>query len=105
MPRPDTVIVLAAGQGTRMKTGWAKVMAPLCGRPMIAWVLDQALALDPRQILVVVGYRSEEVSKALAGLDPQRRIRTILQGEQRGTGHAAQCCLPELGAEPGLVVL
>jgi bifunctional UDP-N-acetylglucosamine pyrophosphorylase/glucosamine-1-phosphate N-acetyltransferase len=105
MSRPDTVILLAAGQGTRMKTGWAKVMAPLCGRPMIAWVVDQALALDPARVLVVVGYRAEEVTAALSGLDPRGRIRTVIQAEQRGTGHAVQCCLPELGDRPGQVLL
>jgi len=105
MPRPDTVIVLAAGQGTRMKTGWAKVMAPLCGRPLIAWVVDQALALQPRRVLVVVGYRSAEVEKAVSALDPQGRIECVLQAEQRGTGHAVQCCLPQLADAQGSVVL
>jgi bifunctional UDP-N-acetylglucosamine pyrophosphorylase/glucosamine-1-phosphate N-acetyltransferase len=105
MPAPDTVIILAAGQGTRMKTGWAKVMAPLCGRPLIAWVVDQALALNPKRVLVVVGYKADEVRKAIAGLDARGRIATVVQSEQRGTGHAVQCCLPELGANPGVVVL
>lgn len=105
MSRPDTVIILAAGQGTRMRTGWAKVMAPLCGRPMIAWVVDQALALDPARILVVVGYRGDEVAAAVAKLDPRGRIRIVQQAEQKGTGHAVQCCLPELGEQPGRVVL
>lgn len=106
MSRPDTVIVLAAGQGTRMKTGWAKVMAPLCGRPLIAWVLDQALALEPRRVLVVVGYRADEVRKAVekhpAG---GATIECVLQEEQRGTGHAVQCCLPQLADARGPVVL
>lgn len=106
MSRPDTVIVLAAGQGTRMKTGWAKVMAPLCGRPLIAWVLDQALALEPRRVLVVVGYRADEVRKAVekhpAG---GATIECVLQDEQRGTGHAVQCCLPQLADARGPVVL
>jgi len=106
MSRPDTVIVLAAGQGTRMKTGWAKVMAPLCGRPLIAWVLDQALALEPRRVLVVVGYRADEVRKVVekhpAGA---ATIECVLQDEQRGTGHAVQCCLPQLADARGPVVL
>jgi len=106
MSRPDTVIVLAAGQGTRMKTGWAKVMAPLCGRPLIAWVLDQALALQPRRVLVVIGYRADEVRKAVekhAG--GSAAIECVLQPEQRGTGHAVQCCLPQLSDVGGPVVL
>ncbi len=105
MSRPDTVIVLAAGQGTRMKTGWAKVMAPLCGRPLVAWVVDQALALEPRRVLVVVGYRAPEVEAAVSKLDPAGRIQCVLQEEQRGTGHAVQCCLPQLADAKGPVVL
>src|ERR1043165_606985 len=105
MSRPDTVIILAAGQGTRMKTGWAKVMAPLCGRPLIAWVVETALALDPKRVLVVVGYKADEVRKSLAGIDPRGRITFVEQREQRGTGHAVQCCAPELGADAGVVVL
>ncbi len=106
MARPDTVIVLAAGQGTRMKTGWAKVMAPLCGRPLIAWVLDQALALEPRRVLVVVGYRADEVRKAVEKHPASGAvIECVLQAEQRGTGHAVQCCLPQLADAKGPVVL
>lgn len=106
MSRPDTVIVLAAGQGTRMKTGWAKVMAPLCGRPLIAWVVEQALALAPRRVLVVVGYRADEVRKAVLALDAgSAKVECVLQAEQLGTGHAVQCCLPQLADAVGPVVL
>jgi bifunctional UDP-N-acetylglucosamine pyrophosphorylase/glucosamine-1-phosphate N-acetyltransferase len=72
---------------------------------MLAWVVDQALALDPARILVVVGYRGDEVAAALKGLDARGRIKSVLQSEQRGTGHAVQCCASELGAQPGQVVL
>jgi bifunctional UDP-N-acetylglucosamine pyrophosphorylase/glucosamine-1-phosphate N-acetyltransferase len=105
MSRPDTVVILAAGQGTRMKTGWAKVLAPLCGRPLIAWVVEAALALDPARVLVVVGYKASDVEKAVAGLDPRGRVRCVLQEPQNGTGHALQVCLPELGADPGTTLV
>jgi len=105
MSRPDTVVLLAAGQGTRMKLGGPKVLAPLCGRPMIAWVVEQALALDPARILVVVGHGGEQVRAVVEALDTGGRVRCVEQPEQRGTGHAVQMCLPELGADPGLVVL
>ncbi len=105
MTRPETVVILAAGQGTRMKTGWAKVMAPLCGRPMIVWVVDQALALEPKRVLVVVGYREAEVRAAVEKLDPRGRIRCVQQEPQLGTGHALQVCLPELGKDPGTTVV
>ena len=104
MSRPDTVVILAAGQGTRMKTGRPTVLAPLCGRPMIAWVVDQALALDPKRILVVIGHGGEEVRAVLDDLGDER-VRCVEQTEQLGTGHAVQMCLPELGEDPGLVVL
>jgi bifunctional UDP-N-acetylglucosamine pyrophosphorylase/glucosamine-1-phosphate N-acetyltransferase len=105
MSRPDTVVILAAGQGTRMRTGWAKVLAPLCGRPLIAWVVEAALALDPARVLVVVGYKAGDVEKAVAGLDPTGRVRCVLQEPQNGTGHALQVCLPELGSDPGTTLV
>ena len=105
MTRPDTVVLLAAGQGTRMKSGGAKVLAPLCGRPMVAWVVEQALSLDPARLLVVVGHGADEVEQAVLGLDPKSRIQCVVQEPQQGTGHALQVCLPLLGADPGLVVV
>ncbi|MBI5434206.1 MAG: NTP transferase domain-containing protein [Planctomycetes bacterium] len=93
MPRPDTVVILAAGQGTRMKTAAPKVLAPLLGRPLLAWVVDQALALEPERVIVVVGHGADDVQKAAAGLDPRGRLRFVRQEPQKGTGHALQCCL------------
>lgn len=103
--RPDTVVILAAGQGTRMKSPAAKVLAPLCGRPMIAWVVDQALALSPTRVLVVVGHQGAEVAAAVAAHFPGRPIECVTQSPQRGTGHALQVCLPVLGPDPGRVVV
>lgn len=105
MSRPETVVILAAGQGTRMKLGGPKVLAPLCGRPMIAWVVDQALALDPQRILVVIGHGGEQVRTVVEALDTSDRVRCVEQTEQLGTGHAVQMCLPELGQDPGVVCL
>jgi bifunctional UDP-N-acetylglucosamine pyrophosphorylase / glucosamine-1-phosphate N-acetyltransferase len=109
--RPDTVVILAAGQGTRMKSQAAKVLAPLCGRPMLDWVLDQALALEPRRVIVVVGHQSEDVRAAssahpgVARLSEESRLDWVVQQPQRGTGHALQVALPQLGADPGRVVV
>ncbi|MCK6447038.1 MAG: NTP transferase domain-containing protein [Planctomycetes bacterium] len=105
MPRPDTVVILAAGQGTRMKSGAPKVLAPLLGRAMLAWVVDQALALEPKRVLVVVGHGADEVQRAAEGYDSGGRLTFVRQEPQRGTGHALQCCLPALGADPGVVVV
>ncbi|MCE9594646.1 MAG: NTP transferase domain-containing protein [Planctomycetes bacterium] len=105
MPRPDTVVILAAGQGTRMKTGAPKVLAPLVGRSLLAWVVDQALGLEPKRVIVVVGHGADEVQQAAAGFEGADRIRFVRQEPQNGTGHALQCCLPELGPDPGVVVV
>jgi bifunctional UDP-N-acetylglucosamine pyrophosphorylase/glucosamine-1-phosphate N-acetyltransferase len=103
MSRPETVVILAAGQGTRMKLGRPKVLAPLCGRAMVEWVVDQALALDPKRVIVVVGHGADEVRATVAAIDP--RVSCVVQEQQLGTGHALQVCLPELGEDPGRVVL
>lgn len=103
--RADTVVVLAAGQGTRMRSSRPKVLHELCGRSMLAWVLDQALALEPQRVLVVVGHGSDQVRANLEAEGFDDRVRCVLQEEQLGTGHAVQVCLPELGEDPGTVVL
>jgi bifunctional UDP-N-acetylglucosamine pyrophosphorylase / glucosamine-1-phosphate N-acetyltransferase len=105
MSRAGTVVILAAGQGTRMKSALPKVLHPLCGKPMISWVVDLALTLDPERILVVVGHEGdavEEVVKAGAGAE---RIACVTQEPQNGTGHALQVCTEALGDDPGTVVV
>ncbi len=77
------VVVLAAGQGTRMKSGLAKVLHPLGGRPMLHHVLAAAEALGPERLVTVVGRDADAVRGAFAD-----RSRFALQEEQLGTGHA-----------------
>ncbi len=103
--RPDTVVILAAGQGTRMKSAAAKVLAPLCGQTMLAWVLDQALALGPKRVIVVVGHQADEVRRVVGTHAGKAQIECVVQEPQSGTGHALQVCLPALGADPGRVVV
>lgn len=103
--RGTSVVILAAGVGKRMKSARPKVLHPLCGRPMVAWVVDQALALDPDRILLVVGHGAKEVERALAEAGQQDRVTLVLQEPQLGTGHALQCCIPALGQDPGRVVV
>ena len=95
-------VVLAAGKGTRMKTDLPKVVVPVCGRPMIDYVLDVLLDCGIDQVLVVVGYRKELVEQALA-----RRQRTsfIEQTEQLGTGHAVMMCRSKLENHEGPVLV
>ena len=77
------VIILAAGQGTRMKSSLPKVMHKIAGRPMIAHLLDQASQLFPEKIAIVVGPDMESVASAVAPYP------TVLQKDRLGTGHAA----------------
>jgi bifunctional UDP-N-acetylglucosamine pyrophosphorylase/glucosamine-1-phosphate N-acetyltransferase len=96
-----TVVILAAGQGKRMKSALPKVLHPLCGRPMLAWVIDQALALDPDRILLVLGHGADEVERALEAGNLLDRTTVVRQEPQLGTGHALQCCAPHLSAKGG----
>jgi bifunctional UDP-N-acetylglucosamine pyrophosphorylase/glucosamine-1-phosphate N-acetyltransferase len=98
---PTTVIILAAGQGTRMRSDLPKVLHPLAGRPMLEHVLDAAAALKPREIRVVHGHGGERVKEALAG----RAIAWIEQAEQRGTGHAVKLALRGIPAKDVVLVL
>jgi bifunctional UDP-N-acetylglucosamine pyrophosphorylase/glucosamine-1-phosphate N-acetyltransferase len=79
------VIVLAAGEGKRMKSRRAKVLMPLAGRPMLAHVLTTAQALEPAAIHVVYGHAGEQVRAAFADQDD---LTWALQAERLGTGHA-----------------
>ena len=103
-----TVVILAAGQGTRMKSPRPKVLQPLCGRPMLAWVVDQALGLDPERVVVVAGHGADEVERALAEHGFAERVEVVVQEPQLGTGHALQVAARALegrGAPETLVVL
>ena len=86
---PVTVVILAAGLGTRMKSRKAKVLHRAGGKALIEHVVETALKLVPAErIFVVVGYQAEEVRKAVAGVPGGSGIGFIEQPEQKGTGHA-----------------
>jgi bifunctional UDP-N-acetylglucosamine pyrophosphorylase/glucosamine-1-phosphate N-acetyltransferase len=104
------VVVLAAGLGTRMKSARPKVLAPLCGRAMLGWVLEAAYSLAPGALDVVIGKEGEAVraaaklesaGAAARGVEP----RFVVQEPRNGTGHALQVCLPEVGRGAGPVVV
>ncbi|TLS40429.1 bifunctional UDP-N-acetylglucosamine diphosphorylase/glucosamine-1-phosphate N-acetyltransferase GlmU [Streptomyces montanus] len=102
--RPAAVVVLAAGEGTRMKSATPKVLHDICGRSLVGHVLAAARELDPEQLVVVVGHAREKVTAHLAGIDPG--VRTAVQAEQNGTGHAVRMGLEQLGgAVDGTVVV
>ena len=79
-----TALVLAAGQGTRMNSDLAKVLHPMNGRPLLAWVVDMLEALGVGRIIVVVGHQRERVLAAFEG----RELEWAVQDRQCGTGHA-----------------
>jgi bifunctional UDP-N-acetylglucosamine pyrophosphorylase / glucosamine-1-phosphate N-acetyltransferase len=100
-----SVVILAAGLGKRMRSSRPKVLHPLCGRAMLEWVIDQALALQPERIVVVVGHGAAEVEASLAAHAARACIQLVRQEPQLGTGHALQCCLSALGRDPGRTVV
>jgi len=81
------VIILAAGEGKRMKSGRPKVVHSLSGKPLLAYVLETARRLKPKKLAVVVGHGAEEVKKACS----EDAITWVLQEKQLGTGHAVGC--------------
>ncbi|RMI37488.1 bifunctional UDP-N-acetylglucosamine diphosphorylase/glucosamine-1-phosphate N-acetyltransferase GlmU [Streptomyces triticirhizae] len=97
--RPAAIIVLAAGEGTRMKSATPKVLHELCGRSMVGHVVLAANELAPERLVVVVGHGRERVVEHLAELDAG--VRTAVQAEQRGTAHAVRTALTALAADDG----
>lgn len=94
------VVILAAGQGTRMKSSRAKVLHELCGRSMLGHVVDAAEAMSPERLAVVVGRDAEQVRAAFTG-----RVDFVEQAEQKGTGHAVKQALPLLEGFEGDVLI
>jgi bifunctional UDP-N-acetylglucosamine pyrophosphorylase / glucosamine-1-phosphate N-acetyltransferase len=95
-------VVLAAGKGTRMKSDLPKVLVPVCGRPMIEFVLDSLERGGIEKIIVVIGYRAELVREALNG---RKNLTFILQAQQLGTGHAIMVCRDLLAEHRGPVLV
>ncbi|MFJ6212640.1 bifunctional UDP-N-acetylglucosamine diphosphorylase/glucosamine-1-phosphate N-acetyltransferase GlmU [Streptomyces sp. NPDC092296] len=99
---PAAVIVLAAGEGTRMKSpSLPKVLHTMAGRSLVGHAVAAGRELGPEQLVVVVGHLREKVAAHLAEVDPA--VRIAVQQEQRGTGHAVRVALESL-AEDGLPV-
>ena len=102
-PILDThVVILAAGQGTRMKSGLPKVLHRLSGLTLLDHVLNTAGSLSPSTVTVVVGHKAKDVDSFLTG---RGNVRTVLQEPQSGTAHALQQTEPVLQGLSGTVVL
>jgi bifunctional UDP-N-acetylglucosamine pyrophosphorylase/glucosamine-1-phosphate N-acetyltransferase len=104
-----SAVVLAAGEGTRMRSGMPKVLHPLCGRPMVLHVVDALAELPLERIVVVVGHAAERVTKTLHDqLVTEVPVEFVEQRVQRGTGDAVSVALTvfdDLDAEDDILVL
>ncbi|TKD39241.1 bifunctional UDP-N-acetylglucosamine diphosphorylase/glucosamine-1-phosphate N-acetyltransferase GlmU [Azotobacter chroococcum] len=94
------IVILAAGQGTRMRSALPKVLHPVAGNSMLGHVVATARQLAPQGIHVVIGHGAELVRERLAADD----LNFVLQAEQLGTGHAVAQALPALSAERVLIL-
>ncbi|TBW06688.1 UDP-N-acetylglucosamine diphosphorylase/glucosamine-1-phosphate N-acetyltransferase [Azotobacter chroococcum subsp. isscasi] len=94
------IVILAAGQGTRMRSALPKVLHPVAGNSMLGHVVATARQLAPQGIHVVIGHGAEQVRERLAADD----LNFVLQAEQLGTGHAVAQALPALSAERVLIL-
>jgi bifunctional UDP-N-acetylglucosamine pyrophosphorylase/glucosamine-1-phosphate N-acetyltransferase len=100
-PMPLSVVILAAGQGKRMKSDLPKVLQPLAGRSLLGHVLDTAAGLEAAATHVVYGHGGEQVLEAFKGRD----LRWALQAEQHGTGHAVMQAMPQIPDDHLVLVL
>src|SRR5947208_6660324 len=99
--RRFAVIILAAGQGTRMRSDTHKVLHPIAGRPLLLHLIDRVDTLGAEKRVVVLGKGREQVEAAIAG----RGVETAVQTEQKGTGHAVQQAARVLAGYDGPVVI
>lgn len=95
-------VILAAGKGTRMKSGLVKVLHPVAGRPMVAWPIAAARAAGAAKVVLVVGHQADAVR---SGFQDVPDIRCAMQAEQLGTGHAVACAREELDGFSGTVLI
>ncbi|MBD9525882.1 bifunctional UDP-N-acetylglucosamine diphosphorylase/glucosamine-1-phosphate N-acetyltransferase GlmU [Paracoccus sp. PAR01] len=100
---PVALIVLAAGQGSRMQSDLPKVLHRLGGVPLVAHALAAGRAVEPERVVVVAGHGADAVKKAVGKLDPEALV--ALQEEQLGTAHAVSQALPQLEGFEGRVIV
>ena len=103
MSNLNVAIVLAAGEGTRMKSLTPKVLHEVCGLPILGHVLNTVKELKPQQSLVVIGHQKELVKQYINSQYP--KVQTVVQTKQLGTGHAVQTALASLKSVKGLVLV
>lgn len=96
-----SVVILAAGKGTRMRSQTPKVLHEIAGKPMLQHVISTALQLQPDRLLTVIGHQAEQITTALNGAESQ----WVMQQEQRGTGHALMQAMPQIHKQDQILVL
>ncbi|GAA1235478.1 bifunctional UDP-N-acetylglucosamine diphosphorylase/glucosamine-1-phosphate N-acetyltransferase GlmU [Prauserella halophila] len=98
MTGPLSTVVLAAGEGTRMRSDLPKVLHPIAGRPLVEHAVRAAAGLGPDELVVVIGHGRDAVGSHLGAVADAvgRTVKTAVQEEQRGTGHAVRCALEAL---------
>ena len=101
MSKPLHIVILAAGEGTRMKSDLPKVLQTLGGRPMLMHLLETSSALDPAGIHVVVGSGAEQVQEACC----KYQVNWVNQAERHGTGHAVMQAMPSIPDDARVLVL
>lgn len=94
--RPSVVVILAAGEGKRMKSATPKVLHAVAGRSLLGHVIEAASAVEPQNLVVVVGHGREQVVAHVAEIAPW--ALTVVQAQQNGTGHAVRVALDYLAA-------
>ena len=99
----ETVVILAAGEGTRMKSSTPKVLHPIAGRTLVGHVLSAVETLNPKNVRVVVGAGREKVEAHIAEIAPA--ATTVFQETRGGTGHATQLALADLDPKGTILVL
>jgi bifunctional UDP-N-acetylglucosamine pyrophosphorylase/glucosamine-1-phosphate N-acetyltransferase len=102
--RPLAVVVLAAGLGTRMRSRRAKVLHELAGRPLLHYPLAALRPLSPARVVLVVGHQADLV-RAAAEAAGAHGFESVVQAEQRGTGHAVRCAMEALAGFDGDVIV
>ena len=100
---PAAVIILAAGEGTRMKNHTPKVLNEVCGRTMLGHVVAAARELGPGRLIVVTGHGRSHVTGHLAEYAPEAEV--VVQERQGGTGHAVRTVIETVGLIHGTVVV
>ncbi|MFM6841358.1 MAG: bifunctional UDP-N-acetylglucosamine diphosphorylase/glucosamine-1-phosphate N-acetyltransferase GlmU [Candidatus Planktophila sp.] len=99
----ETVVILAAGEGTRMKSQTPKVLHKIAGRSLLGHVLAAVETLTPQHVRVVVGSGREKVEQHIAAIAP--KVTTVFQEHRGGTGHAAQLALADLKPSGTILIL